>query len=136
MDKEVCCAAVHQTTKGLTWLSNWSEVNWMNLISGLPRRCFLTFFFFLCEIDIFWFVLILFLFCWVLNIFNTVMGCLWKSNYPPFLQITDATYYWCKVFICLVTFVGFFTFMFANSSFLVMNNHWHICFVISSHSHD
>ena len=132
MDSEVCCSAVHGTTKSRTGLSHWTEVNWMNLLSGLPQRCFLTFLFFPMWNWYFLVCLDTFSFLLSIDIFNIVMGCLWKSNYPPFLEITDASYYWCKLFICLVTFIGFFIFMFTHTSFLVMHNHWHLCFVISS----
>ena len=29
MDREACCAAVHGVAKSWTWLSNWTELNWM-----------------------------------------------------------------------------------------------------------
>ena len=29
MDRETRCAAVHRVTKSLTWLSNWTELNWV-----------------------------------------------------------------------------------------------------------
>ena len=29
MDREACCAAIHGVTKSRTWLSNWTELNWL-----------------------------------------------------------------------------------------------------------
>ena len=31
MEREVCYAAVHGITKSLTWLSNWTELNWTEI---------------------------------------------------------------------------------------------------------
>ena len=30
MDREACCAAVHGIAKSWTWLSDWTELNWMS----------------------------------------------------------------------------------------------------------
>ena len=35
MDREAWCAAVHEVAKSLTWLSDWSELNW-----GIERKGF------------------------------------------------------------------------------------------------
>ena len=37
MDREAWHAAVHGVAKSLTWLSNWTELNWTNEIIQCPR---------------------------------------------------------------------------------------------------
>ena len=32
MDREACCAAVHGVTKSWMWLSDWTELIWLNNI--------------------------------------------------------------------------------------------------------
>ena len=32
MDREVWCAAIHGVTKSRTWLSDWTELNWMAIV--------------------------------------------------------------------------------------------------------
>ena len=36
MDREACHTAVHGVTKSRTWLSNWTELNWTELLFKLP----------------------------------------------------------------------------------------------------
>ena len=37
MDGEVWCAAVHGVTKSRTWLSDWTELDWLNKFKCPPR---------------------------------------------------------------------------------------------------
>ena len=32
MDRKACCATVHGVAKSWTWLSNWTELNWWDLV--------------------------------------------------------------------------------------------------------
>jgi len=40
MDREAWCAAVHEVTKSRTWLSNWTELNWILFWTGLAKSSF------------------------------------------------------------------------------------------------
>ena len=50
MDREVWCAAVHGVTKSWTWLSNWTELNWMDIVS-LKTWDILHYYFFPYEVS-------------------------------------------------------------------------------------
>ena len=38
LDREAWCAAVHGVTKNRTWLSNWIELNWNEIVSGMFKE--------------------------------------------------------------------------------------------------
>ena len=38
MDREACCAAIHGVAKSRTWLSNWTELNWLMVSSFEEER--------------------------------------------------------------------------------------------------
>ena len=52
MDRESCHAAVHGVAKSWTWLSDWSELNWILFASVLLKICayWPLIFYFLCGI--------------------------------------------------------------------------------------
>ena len=49
MDREAWHAGVHGVTKSRTWLSNWSELNWINGMTALQPT---TLFMYLARIDL------------------------------------------------------------------------------------
>ena len=44
MDREAWCAVIHEVAKSWTWLSNWTELNWMNSSHDLIVNIFKRFF--------------------------------------------------------------------------------------------
>ena len=38
MDRQAWCAAVHRVAKSLTWLSDWTELNWTGLLTLWPAH--------------------------------------------------------------------------------------------------
>ena len=40
MDREAWCAAVHVVEKSWTWLSDWTELNWMNTWMNKLKLCY------------------------------------------------------------------------------------------------
>ena len=40
MDREALCAAIHGVTKSRTWLSDWTELNWIQRKSAQALECY------------------------------------------------------------------------------------------------